>query len=146
VDGFGVGAAISTARDVPSIGAVYKLVEVERGGQRVPVAKDSPGKATYPGRKQVWRRFDGGTAVEDVIELADALPPPATNGAAHEPLLARVMHGGRREQSLGSAAQLQARHRVELARLPPEVRRLAGGVPYLVRIGPALARMIDTRR
>ena len=32
IDGFGVGAAISTVGDVPSLGGVYKLVEIERDG------------------------------------------------------------------------------------------------------------------
>ena len=34
IDGFGVGAAISTGGDVPSLGGVYKLVEIERDGRR----------------------------------------------------------------------------------------------------------------
>ena len=62
VEGFGVGAALSTSSDAPSLGAIYKLVEIERGGAAVPIMKRSPGKQTSPGRKQVWRVFDGGTA------------------------------------------------------------------------------------
>jgi nicotinate phosphoribosyltransferase len=70
VDGFGVGTALSTSSDAPSLGAIYKLVELEREGRTVPVMKKSPGKQTLPGRKQVWRRFEGGRAMEDTIELA----------------------------------------------------------------------------
>ena len=51
VDGFGVGAALSTSSDAPSLGAIYKLVEIERAGAAVPIMKLSPGKLTYPGRK-----------------------------------------------------------------------------------------------
>jgi hypothetical protein len=36
VDAFGVGAALSTSSDAPSLGGVYKLVEIERGPRRLP--------------------------------------------------------------------------------------------------------------
>lgn len=49
----------------PALGGVYKLVEVERGGTMVPVAKLSPDKATYPRVKQVWRVFAGGQGGSD---------------------------------------------------------------------------------
>jgi nicotinate phosphoribosyltransferase len=142
VDGFGVGAALSTVTDAPSLGAVYKLVEIERGRRTIPVAKHSPGKATHPGRKQVWRMFNGTTAVEDVIELEDAPAPRALAGATLAALLGRVMHGGQREQSPVPVSQIQARHLAEIVRLPREVRRLTDAARYPVRIGPALQRAI----
>ncbi|MBI2186100.1 MAG: nicotinate phosphoribosyltransferase [Acidobacteria bacterium] len=145
IDGFGVGAALSTASDAPSLGAVYKLVEIERGGASVPVMKRSPGKATHPGRKQVWRRFGRDIAAEDVIELADASVPDAPPGR-HEPLLVPVMRAGRRDQQVRPTAELRARSLTEVARLPRDVRRLAEAAPYPVRIGPALQRAIDALR
>lgn len=51
VDGFGVGTEMVTARPEAALGGVYKLVELD-GKPRI---KMSPGKATWPGRKQVWR-------------------------------------------------------------------------------------------
>jgi nicotinate phosphoribosyltransferase len=164
VDGFGVGAALSTATDAPSLGAVYKLVEIERGRGTVPVAKHSPGKETLPGRKQVWRIFDGTTAVEDVIELADMPAPRALAGTEPEallashgagamgapavgtPLLTRVMHAGHREQSPAPVSQIQARHLAEIVRLPREARRLTDAARYPVRIGDALTRAIAVLR
>ncbi len=136
VDGFGVGAALSTSSDAPSLGAIYKLVEIERGGAAVPVMKRSPGKQTHPGRKQVWRLFDRGTAVEDVIELASVHRP-------EHALLERVMRGGLREHPPQPVSELRARHLAAVARLPPEVRRLTGAARYPVRIGSALQRAID---
>src|SRR5688572_27017173 len=44
IDGFGVGGALSTVSDAPALGAIYKLVEIERGGVNVPIMKLSPGK------------------------------------------------------------------------------------------------------
>jgi len=142
VDGFGVGAALSTASDVPALGAVYKLVEIERGGAAVAVLKRSPGKRTSPGRKQVWRSFGRDTAMEDVIELADAPAPPTRC----EPLLARVMSNGRREQPVVPTMELRARHLAEIARLPRDVRTLTNAARYPVRIGEALQRAIETLR
>src|SRR5713101_4114982 len=76
VDAFGVGAALSTSSDAPSLGGLYKLVEIERGGESVPIMKLSPGKHTYPGRKQVWRIFEQGTASYDIIGLAEEPDAP----------------------------------------------------------------------
>src|SRR5947207_9174342 len=55
VDSFGVGTALSTSPDAPSVGVIYKLVEVETDGQVRSAAKFSEEKKTYPGRKQVFR-------------------------------------------------------------------------------------------
>jgi nicotinate phosphoribosyltransferase len=138
VDGFGVGAALSTVTDAPSLGAVYKLVEIERRGAPVLVMKRSPAKQTWPGRKQVWRRMAGGIAVEDVIELAEA-GAPAGDPA---PLLQKVMEGGRRLHRSPPLAEVRARSRAAVAALPPAVRRLRDPERYPVVIGPALEEAI----
>ena len=140
VDGFGVGAALSTSSDAPSLGAIYKLAEIERGGAPVPVMKRSPGKQTFPGRKQVWRVFEHGVAVEDIIDI-EAAPgesmqaePPSTV----RPLLVPVMRGGRREHPPVPVADLRAQQLAEIARLPAAVRRLVDPARYRVRFGSAL--------
>jgi nicotinate phosphoribosyltransferase len=134
VDGFGVGAALSTISDAPSLGAVYKLVELERRGAAVPVMKRSVGKHTYPGRKQIWRMFNDGVAKEDVIEQVSAAAemPPG------QPLLTRVMSAGKREHPARSVSDLRARSRTALAALPESVRRIHQPEHYKVRFGSAL--------
>ena len=62
IDGFGVGTMLGTSADAPYLGVVYKLVEDQTGGK----AKRSPGKPSWPGRKQVYRQAD-----RDVIALVD---------------------------------------------------------------------------
>ena len=81
IDAFGVGTRLGTSSDHPYLSMVYKLVE-QAGKPRM---KLSEGKATLPGRKQVWR-----TASTDVIALADEDGPPDGR-----PLLAEVMRDGR---------------------------------------------------
>jgi len=138
IDGFGVGGALTTASDAPALGAIYKLVEIERNGVNVPIMKLSPGKHSYPGRKQVWRRLENGRAVEDVIELADKPGPRAA-----QPLLERVMTNGRRTGPPPSLVRLRARCREAVAVLPESVRRIRGAVSYRVRIGDGLKSTID---
>src|SRR5215471_5499835 len=55
VDSFGVGSALSTSSDSPSLSLIYKLVEVEFENHVRDTAKFSAEKKTYPGRKQVFR-------------------------------------------------------------------------------------------
>jgi len=137
IDGFGVGAALSTSFDAPSLGAVYKLVELERRGGVAPVMKSSPDKETYPGRKQVWRVLESGRAVRDVLALADE-PGPA--GAV--PLLEPVMRDGRRVRPSRALAALRERCRDELTRLPDAVRRLADPASYTVELSGGLRSLI----
>jgi nicotinate phosphoribosyltransferase len=119
IDAFGVGTALSTSRDAPSLGGIYKLVEVERGDAPVPVMKLSGGKASYPGRKQVWRRVKAGTAYGDVIGLEDEAGP-----ADGLPLLMPFMKHGERVMPREPLDALRARHRDAMQLLPTGVRML----------------------
>ena len=86
IDAFGVGTRMGTSADAPYLGVVYKLVEQAGEGR----AKSSPGKASYPGRKQVWRATGCDTLALD----HEPVPPGA------RPLLATVWRDGRRVGSL----------------------------------------------
>jgi nicotinate phosphoribosyltransferase len=131
VDGFGMGTSLTTSSDVPALDCVYKLQEYAGFPRR----KQSTGKATWPGRKQVWRRYDGeGRMLGDVLSLEDE----AQGG---EPLLVPVMQGGKRVAASPSLADIRARAARELERLPEPLRRLEGAAPYRVEIGDALRRM-----
>jgi nicotinate phosphoribosyltransferase len=138
VDSFGVGTAVSTSSDAPALSGVYKLAEIERDGRFIPVMKQSPGKQTYPGRKQVWRVVQGGVAVEDVIGLADEA---ALKDA--RPLLVQVMTAGVRRPA-PPLQELRARRAEQVGMLPPSLRRLRDGATYPVRISDALRKAIDS--
>jgi nicotinate phosphoribosyltransferase len=131
IDGFGVGTSLTTSFDVPALDCAYKLQEYAGTARR----KHSSGKATWPGRKQVWRRLGpDGRMAGDVISLEDDRQPG-------EPLLVPVMRDGRRLMPSPTLAQARARVGRELERLPDALRRLAPGEPYAVVVGEALTRL-----
>ena len=90
IDAFGVGTELATSADAPSMGTIYKLVEIE--GR--PTAKRSEDKGSLPGAKQLFRFPD-----RDVLAL-DGEPTP--DGA--EPLLRPVILKG---QSVEVAPDLE---------------------------------------
>jgi nicotinate phosphoribosyltransferase len=58
VDSFGVGTELATSADAPSMGAIYKIVELESNGITRSTAKYSAEKTSLPGAKQVFRYSD----------------------------------------------------------------------------------------
>lgn len=147
VDAFGVGTALSTSADAPSVGVIYKLVEIEMGGQARGTAKFSEDKKTYPSRKQVFR-FSGEdqTYSGDVIGLHDETFPGG------EPLLVPVMRQGARIEGAAldpAAAARSARQRFLAARGRLPARLLALGPadpPFPVSYSPRLEELCEQLR
>jgi nicotinate phosphoribosyltransferase len=131
IDGFAVGTRLDTSADVPYLDCAYKLQEY--AGR--PCRKRSEGKATWPGRKQVFRRYGrDGTIVEDVLTLADERPDG-------EPLLRPLMHAGRLVAGPASLEEARARAASQIATLPAAARALDGSYPVPVRIADALVAL-----
>jgi len=129
IDGFGIGSSLVTASDAPFLDAVYKLQEYAGKPRR----KRSPGKATWPGRKRVYRHYrDEGLLDHDVVTLEGDVQPG-------NPLLQLVMKGGRRVNASPGIETLRAYAKAQLATLPQHLRELDGSAePYRVEIAPAL--------
>ncbi len=134
IDGFGIGTSLVTSADAPSLDAVYKLQEYAGKPRR----KRSTAKATWPGRKQVFRRHgaDGRMQGDWLAE--------ETESVQGEPLLVPVMRAGRRIAPPESLAAIRARAAAELARLPDALRSLESAVPaYPVQVSDRLRRLAD---
>jgi nicotinate phosphoribosyltransferase len=141
VDTFGVGTSLSTSSDAPSLGVLYKLVEVERDGEVREAAKFSAAKVTYPGRKQVYRETDPrGDYVGDVIALEDERMPG-------EPVLVPVMRAGKRVGPAAPLAELQKRCQSQIEHLPAAIRALAvSDHAYSVRHSARLEALLEEVR
>ena len=132
VDVFGVGTALDTSSDAPSLDMAYKLQEYAGKPRR----KLSAGKATWPGAKQVFRqRDDSRRAMIDRVCLAD-------EDGEGEPLLSEVLRDGRRIASSPPLPQVQGYCRREVAALPPGLHGLdAGTSAFPVLISDAVRKL-----
>jgi nicotinate phosphoribosyltransferase len=137
IDGYGIGTSLTTSQDAPALDCAYKIQEYDGRPKR----KRSEGKATWPGRKQVYRRQsegDHGVMAGDVLTLeADAV--------RGEPLIRPVMRRGQRlaAPSLEDVRRLAA---AQLERLPAHLKRLASEPAYPVEVAQplrTLARDLD---
>lgn len=136
IDGYGVGTHLDTSSDAPYLDCAYKLEEYAGRARR----KRSTGKATWPGRKQVYRRYQADGLLRDDTVTVEG---DAQDGEA---LLQPVMRAGRRLAPPETLTAIRARAARELTRLPPALRALDGDAAYPVAIAPtlqALARAVD---
>lgn len=138
IDGYGMGTSLVTSSDVPALDCAYKLEEYAGLARR----KRSAGKATWPGRKQVWRTYGrDGRMARDLI----ALDAERRQG---QPLIQPVIRGGRRVVGPEPLAGIRARAARELAALPEPLRRLTPGAGYDAGVSQALvdlAAEVDQR-
>ena len=137
VDAFGVGTHLDVSADAPALDIAYKLESYAGLARR----KRSPGKATWPGAKQVVRvRGTNGEPLGDHVVLANEETPG-------EALLVEVMLEGRRTQPGPALTAIRERCRRELLALSGAMRELAeGGTDYPVHISAsvqALAASLD---
>jgi nicotinate phosphoribosyltransferase len=128
IDAFGVGSDLGVAADAPVIDTVYKLVEFDGRAVR----KLSPGKATWPGCKQVWRSDDWSG---DVLGLV-------SEGAGG--MLVDVMvDGARVPAGRHTLTEAQAQFDSQWAALPEGVKALRGFAPYPVEPSDPLLKLTE---
>ena len=137
IDGFGVGSSLVTSSDAPVFDAVYKLQEYAGRPRR----KRSTGKATWPGRKQVFRQRDRlGRLDHDVISLEGDVQEGTS-------LLMAVMKNGKRIGSAEPLDSIRSRAAAQLAALPDRLTALdTASDPYRVEVAAsvrALAQEVD---
>ena len=136
IDSFAVGTAMTTSSDAPSLDCAYKLQEYE--GR--PTRKRSEGKATWPGRKQVYRYLTTDARLSHDIVTTDRDRRPG------EPLLRPVMREGRRLELAPDLVEVRQYAAAQLGQLPKPLRALEIGPPYDVRISQdlqSLAQAVD---
>lgn len=133
INGFGVGSRLMTSSDAPYLDCVYKLQEYARRARR----KRSEGKATWPGRKQVYRRYGpDGRMLDDMLTVEGDVQEG-------EPLIVPVMRAGKRLGPPRPLDEIREHARVQLAALPEALRDLQGDEAYPVRVSPAIRALAD---
>jgi nicotinate phosphoribosyltransferase len=134
IDAFGVGTRVDTSADAPYLDCVYKLQEY--AGR--PCRKRSEGKATWPGRKQVYRTFDqAGCIGDDLLTLHD-------DPQKGQPLLIPVLRNGRRLDLPKPLCASREYVKDQLARLPKRLRTLDQAAPFTVKVSDALQSLALT--
>jgi nicotinate phosphoribosyltransferase len=134
VDAFGVGTQLATSGDAPSMGTIYKLVELDISGIKRFTAKMSEEKSTLPGAKQIFRFED-----HDVLGRSGE----CSKGKA---LLRPVLLGGRLVEPLANLETARARAAESIGKLPATLRALEQAEPWPVRHSQDLAALIERTR
>ena len=135
IDGYGLGTRLVTGTPV---NGVYKLVEIDG----IATMKQSSGKATYPGRKQIYRQVAEGKFIKDRLALTSEAP--LENEQA---LLQLVMKQGQRLQPPEPLEEIQKRTAASVATLAASTRQLNDPTPLPVDISDALQKLtLSTQR
>ncbi|GAA6231555.1 nicotinate phosphoribosyltransferase isoform X1 [Lates japonicus] len=158
----GVGTHLVTCTKQPSLGCVYKLVEV-RGRPRMKISED-PEKSTVPGRKAVYRLIDAeGHPFLDLVCLAVESPPEAGVPLSCYPLgrdnsavsitpaqvtclRQEVFTKGQVTHPLCSAAETRAKVQGSLQTLHPRHKRLQEPDSYTVALSGKLHNLVTEIR
>jgi len=148
IDAFGVGTSLTVSDDAPSADYTYKLADY-LGRPRL---KTSAGKATVPGRKQVFRGIDaGGHFSQDLVGLMDETSAGVTREfkpaiSKITPMLQAVFDNGRRTIASATLDESRDHFMTEFAMLGAKQRSLTNPAAYPVRLTAALNAMTISER
>ena len=146
IDVFGVGGELATSPDAPSLGVVYKMVELRSPGQEPRYTlKLSADKTSLPGSKQVFRYSD-----HDLLARSSECPscPGSliTPGVEVEALLHPVILGGRLLEAMPTAAEARQHAAASLARLPTACHSLFESRAWRVELSSELEALHEQVR
>ena len=130
IDSYGLGTKLVTGSPV---NGVYKLVDIDG----IPVMKESIGKFTYPGKKQIFRSFIDGKIEKDRLGLI------AETYKNEQALLQLVMKDGKPLLTPETLTIIRQRTGASVATLSEETRRLENPISAQVEISNKLQKMIE---
>jgi len=158
IDVFGVGTRLVTGHPDAALDGVYKLSQIN-GEPRIKLSDSLP-KTTLPGIKQVFRvidtdgrflgfdgvRLDSEAAPSVIYHPFDPHKSTAIDQWKKQPLVQKVMEGGRRLQPEPSLSDIAAYGRERLGLLPAEYRRFENPHTYKVGVSSTLLQLRDKLR
>jgi len=125
----------NTLADSPKLEVVYKLAELRQGKNIQYCAKLTPGKESYPARKQVFRKFKKGKMIGDVIGL--------DNEKLGTPLLKPIIKKGKLVYKLPKLNQIRSYTDKQLKQLPIKLLDIEKQHSYPVKISSKLTKLFE---
>ncbi|MEM1244245.1 MAG: nicotinate phosphoribosyltransferase [Pseudomonadota bacterium] len=133
IDGFGIGTKLDTCSDMAYLNCAYKMEMYADVAKK----KLSQGKATWPGRKQVYRYYDA-----DGIMQHDLLTLFTDKITDAQPLLLPIMQNGQVVAKDLTLTAARERLKTQVKQLPMQYLELAQFQPhYHVTISESLKRL-----
>jgi nicotinate phosphoribosyltransferase len=124
-----------TSSDDPKMEAVLKISEFIQDSKIFPCAKLTPGKESYPGKKQVFRVYKDGKINHDVIGLE--------NEELGFPLLHKMVSKGKLIYDHPSLDEIKDYTKGQLDTLPEELKEINKVVELIPKVSRKLNKMLD---
>lgn len=138
IDKFMVITEMISSCDAPSLEAVYKLAELQNGNIIIPRAKLTPGKISYPGKKQLFRVYNNGRMQMDIVGLeVESLGTP---------LLKRMIEKGNLVSDLPTLDEIRNYAQEQLAELPTRLLSIKKCYSYRVEKSSKLKLLMRSCR
>jgi nicotinate phosphoribosyltransferase len=139
IDMFGVGTQLATSSDAPALGGIYKLVEQEINQQIYYRAKFSENKATYPGKKQIYRLINNdGNFLKDIVGMED---DHITQN--HLALLIKIIEKGELKFKIPDLETFQKSFKKNLKHLPRIYQNLDNPTYYPIEYSSKLKKLFQ---
>lgn len=135
IDSFVIATEYATMSDSPSLEVVYKVAEIRDGKNIHYTAKLTPGKQSYPGRKQVFRKYKNNKIAYDIVGLE--------NENYGSPLLKKVLTKGKLVKKLPSLDEIRKYFNKQLSTIPEKLLDIDKQHPYRVDISKKLEQLLD---
>jgi len=135
VDSFLAQTEVACVSDDPKLEVVFKLAELRYGKMVRPVAKLAKGKVSYPGRKQVFRKYNHGEFDYDIIGLE--------NEGLGESLLKKMINQGKIVYRLPSLDEIKDYTKKQIGQLPQRLRSIDKQYGYKVKVSAGLEKLMS---
>lgn len=137
VDLYITATSLINTIDAPTLELVYKMAELRhRNGEIEYKAKLTKGKESYPGCKQVFRKYNShGIMIEDVIGL--------DNEKLGEPLLIKYIKKGKLIRKVEGIEEIKKNLCKNISSLPKELTSVYKNGSYKLRISKKLGALLE---
>ena len=132
IDFFILATEYVTVSDAPSLELVYKISELRDGKTIRYTAKLTEGKTSYPGRKQVFRKFKNGSMSRDVVGLV--------NESYGTPLLKKIINKGILTQKLPNLDSIRKFFDKQFESLPKKLLDIENKQKYPVIVSQKIKK------